>query len=630
AAGALLGQTAERLIGQPFGTPVMPGQTADIDIVRPSGGRCVGELRGTAIDWDGGPSYLITLRDVTEQRLQRQDYLDALERERQSRHATEMAERRAAFLAQASTHLAASLDYETALAALPRLVVPFLADWCAVHLRDGDRARLVGAAGAGLTAVPAGTLEQWHPLDPHAEHGIDAVLRTGETEFLPEVTDDMLADLAHTPERLEALRAVGLRSSLIVPMTVRGETLGSVALALARPDRAFGPAERALAEDLARRAAAAVDGGRVYRRLAEADRRKDEFLAMLAHELRNPLAPLRNALYMLRQGNGDPAAKEWAWDVVNRQVRYLGRLVDGLLDVSRITRGRVVLQREAVDLQALVRRVAEAARSLFDARRHQWELRLPVEPVYVLGDPLRLEQVLANLLDNAARYTPPRGRVAVTVRTDGGDAVVEVADTGAGIPAELLPKVFDLFTQADRPPDRSEGGLGIGLTLVKRLVELHGGRVVAHSAGPDQGSTFTVRLPALADSPAAAPAGAPAGRRVLVVDDNRDLAETLAMVLRLWGHDVAVAYDGQAALAAARERPPEVVFLDIGLPFLDGFEVAKRMRQQPETRRARIVAITGYGRDEDRRRSREVGIDVHLTKPVDPIDLQPLLADGNR
>jgi two-component system CheB/CheR fusion protein len=372
----------------------------------------------------------------------------------------------------------------------------------------------------------------------------------------------------------------------------------------------------------------AVDNGRTCRQLAEAERHKDEFLAMLAHELRNPLAPLRNALYMLRQGDGNPAAKEWAWEVVNRQVGHLGRLMDGLLDVSRVTRGRVALQREVVDIGALTRRVADAARPLFDARRHSCTLQLPASPAYVEGDPLRLEQVLANLLDNAARYTPPGGQITVTVGTDGTDATVAVADNGIGIAPDVLPRVFDLFTQADRRLDRSEGGLGIGLTLVKRLVESHGGRVVAHSDGTGEGSTFTVRLPALAPAMDGTVIP-PHRRRVLVVDDNRDLAESLAMVLRLWGHDVTVAYDGPAALVAARAQPPEVVFLDIGLPYLDGFQVAKQMRLEPALRRARIVAITGYGRDEDKLRSREVGIDLHLTKPVDPSDLQPLLAEMN-
>jgi signal transduction histidine kinase/CheY-like chemotaxis protein len=624
AAAQLLGHPPQQLVGHLFGIPILPGQTADIDVVCPTGGvGCVAELRATAIDWDGQPSYLLSLRDVTEQRRQRQDYVDGLERERESRRAAETAERRAAFLADVSTLLGATLDYATALCGLARFAVPFLANVCAVHLRDGDQVRLVAMAGASLDPVSTELIDRRRPFDHEAATGVAAVLKSGRTETQSEITDAVLTDLVGSSGEMQAVRAAGLRSVLIVPMASRGQTLG--ALALGRSERAFSPEDQSLAEDLARRAALAVDNGRLYRQLADADRRKDEFLAMLAHELRNPLAPLRNALYMLRQGDGHPAAKEWAWDVVNRQMRHLGRLVDGLLDVSRVTRGRVALQMEPVDVGALARRVIDAARPLFNTRGQKWAVRLPAEPVYVDGDPLRLEQVLANLLDNAARYTPPGGRIEVTVGRDGEDAIITVADTGVGIPADLLANVFDLFTQADRSLDRAEGGLGIGLTLVKRLVDLHGGRVAAHSDGVGTGSKFTVRLPAMASDGTAS--AAVQGRRVLVVDDNRDLAESLAMVLRLWGHEVAVAYDGPAALAAAHERPPEVVFLDIGLPHLDGFEVARRLREDPDLRRARIVAITGYGRDDDRRRAQDAGIDLHLTKPVDPSDLQPLLAE---
>ena len=630
AASVILDRPLDRLCGQPFGAPVVPGETADIDVPRADGDSGVAEFRVAAIDWDGEPAYLITLRDVTEERRTRKAYQQSLEREQASRHAAETAERRAAFLADASTLLCSSLDYETSLAALARFAVPFLADWCAIHLRQGDQVRLIGLACAGLDRpVTPDELKNVYPLDLNLPRGAAHVLRSGQAEHLPEITDAVLQDLACGPEQL---RTLGLRSSLVVPMALRGQTVGTLSFALARPGRSFGAADRALAEDLGRRAAVAVDNGRLYGLLAQADRCKDEFLAMLAHELRNPLAPLRNALYMLRQTGGNPAASEWAWEVTQRQMRHLGRLVDGLLDVSRVTRGRVQLRHEAVDLVALARRVTEAAGPQLEARRHRWAVHTPEAPLYVEGDPLRLEQVLANLIDNAARYTEPGGRVDVTLRRDGGAAVLEVADTGVGIEPHLLPRVFNLFEQAERPLDRSQGGLGIGLTLVRKLVELHGGRVEASSPGPRRGSTFTVRLPALDRAPGlpalADGRPAPRARRVLVVDDNRDLAESLAVVLRLWGHDVRVAYDGRSALETAQEYTPEVVLLDIGLPQLDGFEVARRLRQRPELRQARLVAITGYGRDEDRRRSAEAGFDLHLTKPVDPLDLQPLLVDG--
>lgn len=358
----------------------------------------------------------------------------------------------------------------------------------------------------------------------------------------------------------------------------------------------------------------------------ENDRRKDEYLAMLAHELRNPLAPLRNALYMLRRPDTLPAHQQWAWDVVRRQVRQLGQLVDGLIDAARVTRGRVELKREVVDLAALVRGCCEIAKAQFAARRHEWVADLPDRPLRIEGDPLRLEQVVVNLLDNAAKYTEPGGRVDIRLRRDGRDAVLDVCDTGAGISAVLLPRVFNLFEQADRPLDRGDGGLGIGLTLVRKLTELHGGTVSATSPGVGQGSCFSVRLPARVEEVQLEPAADPLPkRRVLVVDDNRDLAESLAMVLRLWGHDVKVEYDGPGALTAARDYRPDVVFLDIGLPGLDGYEVARRLRGPLGFRDARVVAITGYGREEDRKRAREAGFDMHLTKPVDPEDLQKLL-----
>jgi len=358
----------------------------------------------------------------------------------------------------------------------------------------------------------------------------------------------------------------------------------------------------------------------------ENDRRKDEYLAMLAHELRNPLAPLRNALYMLRRPDTLPAHQQWAWDVVRRQVRQLGQLVDGLIDAARVTRGRVELKREVVDLAALVRGCCEIAKAQFAARRHEWIADLPDKPLRVEGDPLRLEQVVANLLDNAAKYTGPGGRVEVSLRRDGREAVIEVRDTGAGISPVLLPRIFNLFEQAERPLDRGEGGLGIGLTLVRKLTELHGGTITAASPGVGHGSCFTVRLPAHVEGPQPEPPAEPAAqRRVLVVDDNRDLAESLGMVLRLWGHDVKVVYDGPGALATAREYRPDVIFLDIGLPGLDGYEVARRLRGPLGFRDTRVVAITGYGREEDRRKAREAGFDVHLTKPVDPEDLHKLL-----
>ena len=369
---------------------------------------------------------------------------------------------------------------------------------------------------------------------------------------------------------------------------------------------------------------------RSERALLEADRRKDEFLAMLAHELRNPVAAIRSAADTLgRAGDG------WAEDVIDRQVDQLSHLLDDLLDVARITRGLVRVQKEPVEVGAVVRRAVESVRRLIDERRHRLEVTTAPGPLWIQADPVRLEQVLVNLLENAAQFTPPGGRIRLDTRREADRVVLEVGDDGAGIPPEILPRVFDLFAQGDRTPDRSEGGLGIGLTVVRKLVELHDGTVSARSEGPGKGSAFVVTLPA-AEAPAQLPPPAPAPvpppanadprrTRILIVDDNQDLARGMARLLELLGHDAEVAYDGPEGIEAARRYQPDVILLDIGLPGLDGYFVARALRQEGfgETL---IIAISGYGQEEDRRRSLEAGMDHHLTKPVDIKAITALIA----
>ncbi len=352
--------------------------------------------------------------------------------------------------------------------------------------------------------------------------------------------------------------------------------------------------------------------------LKEADRRKDEFLAMLAHELRNPLAPMSNALHIVRLRGGllDHSVRQ-SWEIMERQVEHLSRLVDDLLDVSRITRGKIKLQTEPVDVATIVARAVEGSRPLVEARGHTLEVSVPKERLLVEGDTTRLAQILWNLLNNSAKYTPEGGRIWLTVEEVNREVVIRVKDTGLGIRAAVLPRIFDLFTQAERTLARSEGGLGIGLTLVRRLTELHGGRVEAFSEGPSRGSEFVVHLPLLAkeESASTAAAGEPENEpqrpsrshRILVVDDNRDSAETLARLLRLIGHEVRTAYHGQEGLEAVRAFRPELVLLDIGLPVMDGYEVAKRIRADPELAGLVLVALTGYGGDEDRRKAQACG-----------------------
>jgi signal transduction histidine kinase/CheY-like chemotaxis protein len=365
---------------------------------------------------------------------------------------------------------------------------------------------------------------------------------------------------------------------------------------------------------------------------AGADRRKDQFLAMLAHELRNPLAPIRNAVELMRQVETSDPTFQPSREMVERQVKHLARLVDDLLDVSRITHGSIRLRKEAVDLNAVIRRAAEGARPLLDSRAHGLEVQLPEEPIRLEADPTRLEQVISNLLDNAAKYTMPGGHVWVSAAREGNEAVIRVRDTGIGVPPDVLDRVFEPFVQSDGSLARTEGGLGVGLTLVRSLVQMHGGRVEASSPGLGQGSEFVLRLPAAQPVEAAVPAAEPAvpvaprSLRVLVVEDNIDAAESLATLVRLWNHDVAVVHDGRTALEAARQQQPEVVLLDIGLPGLDGYQVARRLRNELGLDHTLLVAMTGYGQPEDRRRSREAGIHHHFVKPVEPIVLRNLLA----
>jgi signal transduction histidine kinase len=377
--------------------------------------------------------------------------------------------------------------------------------------------------------------------------------------------------------------------------------------------------------------------------LREADRRKDEFLATLAHELRNPLAPIRNALHLIALAGDDRAAVAETRGLMERQLAQMVRLIDDLLDLSRITRGTLELRKAPVELAAVVRAAVETSEPLVAAAGHELTVELPPGPWTIDADAVRLAQVFANLLNNAARYTPAGGRIRVTAaraagRSPAGDVVVTVSDTGLGIPTAMLTRVFDMFTQVDRAPERTQGGLGIGLTLVKRLVELHGGTVEARSDGPDRGSVFVVRLPlAKADSGSrgagsdgelsgTAPRPAPALKKVLVADDNRDAADSLGALLRVMGGEARVVYDGLAAVAAAAEFRPALALLDLGMPGLSGHDAARRIRQQPGGRDLLLVALTGWGQEEDHRRSREAGFDLHLVKPVDPAVLRSLLA----
>ena len=411
------------------------------------------------------------------------------------------------------------------------------------------------------------------------------------------------------------------------------ETLNRV---LQRANQELESANRSLQTEVAERT-------RVELALKEADRHKDEFLAMLAHELRNPLAPIHNAVQLMhRQSFADPQLT-WSRDVIGRQLAHLTRLVDDLLDVSRITRGKINLSKEVIELETLMTRTLETVQPLLEERGHKLTVEVPKGILAVLGDPTRLVQALGNVLGNAAKYTERGGHITLAAAESGAEVVIRVRDNGIGIPAELMPMIFNLFTQLDRTSGPPQSGLGIGLALVQRLVEMHGGSVSARSDGLGKGSEFLIRLPlfiretvesgqpiqqrsALEQSMTNAEGPARTQRRILVADDNNDALESLATLLQLSGHEVYTAANGAMALESAEQHRPEVALLDIGMPKLDGYEVARRIRAQPWGQRITLVALTGWGQDSDRRRSQEAGFDSHLVKPLDLDKLMELLA----
>ncbi len=569
-------------------------------------------------DEDGQPARMVGVgMDVTERRRAEQD---------------------ARFLADASAALAGLVDYESTLQKVARLAVPNFADWCAVDMLDEAGAlRRVAVAHVDPSKVElAHELHRRYPPDPAAPQGVWNVVRTGKSEIVPEIGDERLAATVPDAELLRILRELGLKSYMGVPLAVRGRVLGVVTFIAAESGRRYAAADLAVAEDLAHRAAVAIDNARLYQALKEADRRKDEFLALLGHELRNPLAPISNALHVLKLPGADAAITGRAREMMERQVEHMVRLVDDLLDVSRIMRGKVQLRREPVELATAVARAVETSQPVIDAEGHRLTVSLPPEPLWVHGDLVRLAQVVSNLVNNAAKYTERGGQISLAAVREVDEAVLRVRDTGIGIAPELLPRLFDMFFQAERRTKDSQGGLGIGLSLVRGLVELHGGSVEARSAGPGQGSEFVVRLPLLERDERSSDRrnrsgqeseGKLAPRRVLVVDDNVDAADSLAMLLRLQGQEVAVAYDGPSALAKAEADPPAIAFLDLGMPRMDGYELARAFRARPALKGVLLVALTGWGQPEDRQRTREAGFDHHLVKPVEADALHRLFGE---
>ena len=530
------------------------------------------------------------------------------------------------FLAKASVLLEQSLGPAETMSAIVALAVPDFADACTLEIATGEGVATEQVAVAHRDPAKVALLREFrrkYPVDPAEPYGTGEVLRSGKSEFFPDIPEPLIDQTSRGPDYARLLREIGLRSAITVPMTAGGERLGTISFV--RVERRYHLTDVTTAEEVGRRAAIAVQTSRLFdeaqraRREAEAaSRAKDEFLAMLGHELRNPLAPIVTALQLLRLRGDLKNGREQA--ILDRQVKHLVRLVDDLLDIARVTRGLVELKRETLQLSAVVARGVEMASPLLEQRRHLFSSEVP-EGLWLDGDETRIAQVFGNLLNNAAKYTPPGGIVSIRADRDGDELVVRVRDNGNGIRPDLLPQVFDLFVQGDRSIERGEGGLGIGLTLVRTFVSMHGGTVKAFSEGAGKGSEFVVRLPALREATAqelpsplrAAPAGK--GLRVLLVDDNEDAAQMLGEVLTAGGHQVRVAHDAPGALLAARGFVPEVAVLDIGLPVMDGYELARRLRG--EQGEIRLIAVTGYGQESDRERGRAAGFEAHLIKPVD-------------
>ena len=561
-------------------------------------------------------SVFVNLFQMTEQVKRQAEERLALIQERTRREAAEESNRRLEFLAKAGSILGRSLDFDATVTDMAKLVVPFLADQAVVAVpQPGGSLRMITARSDPLGAIIA-EKNDLRSLPPELASVIQRVSAGTSCETICQPG-------SHTDS--------SVTTALIQALAPRGQTLAVLALVMTTSGRHFGSGEMAMARALAGRAETALDNARLYQDVQQADRQKNEFLSMLAHELRNQLAPIRSGVEVLRLLDSGDENLAMTRDIIERQVAHLVRLVDDLLDVSRITQGKIRLQCEQVDLGNIVASAVEISRPLIEARRHQLTVSLPPKPITLTADPIRLAQILSNLLNNAGKYTEQGGHIWLSVALEGADAVFRVRDTGIGIPSEMLSKIFDLFTQADRALDRSQGGLGIGLTLVRYLVEMHGGSVEARSDGPGFGSEFTVRIPAISDQQIESTTDQSCDspretiNRILIVDDNIDAADSLGILLRFRGNHVELAYDGHSAIETAKRLRPEVVLLDIGLPGMDGYEVAKLLRSDSDFHNTLIVAVTGYGQEEDRQHALAAGFNCHLTKPVNIVELNRML-----
>jgi PAS domain S-box-containing protein len=589
---------------------------------------------------------VLVFRDVSERRDAERERQTLLDRERDARSAAEAASGRLAFLADASAVIASSLDFESTLMSVARLAVPSLGDWCAVDIVEdsGTYSRLAVVHVDPSKEKLARELQGPFTHGPGAVHGLAHVERTGQPEFHPEVGAALLAEVVPDPERRARLRELGFGSYMCIPLIAAGRVLGAITFVRGRADRRYGVDDLALGEALARRASLAIENARLFREAQIASRTKDEFLATLSHELRTPLNAMLGWASMLLSGTLDPPTSARALESIERNTRAQVQLIDDLLDVSRIISGKLRLHVRAVDLIPVIEAALEATRPAAEAKGIQLELALDAGAGPVPGDPDRLQQVFWNLLSNAIKFTPKGGRVRIRLERIDSRVRIRVADTGKGIAPEFLPYIFDRFRQAESPTTRTQGGLGLGLAIVRHLVDLHGGTVRADSAGEGQGSTFTLELPVraareaeadeqwAARAPGAAHRFEPppilAGLKVLVVDDDRDARDLVSTILQQCRAVVTTVADTTSALRAAEREHFDLLVSDIGLPGEDGYALIRKLRALEVTRGGRLpaVALTAYARSDDRRLALLAGFQMHVSKPVQPAELVGVVA----
>ncbi|HEV2911889.1 MAG TPA: PAS domain S-box protein [Pyrinomonadaceae bacterium] len=574
------------------------------------------------------------------------------EEQSRMRAEAEAAERRSQLLAEASKLLASTLDYELTLAQLTRLVVPDLADWCAVDILgdDGSINRLAVAHIDPAKVEWANELQQRYPPNPKAERGVPLVLRTGISELYPDISDELLVEAALDDEHLQIMRAIGFTSVMIVPLSAHGRTLGAITFVAAESGRRYGEADLAFAEDLARRAASAIENARLYRNAQDANRTKDEFLATLSHELRTPMTAIMGWTYLMRGGQLDEKNFARALETIQRNARSQTQLIDDLLDISRVITGKLRLDVRAVDLGAVIQAAADSLQPAADAKGIRLRSLLDPSAGPISGDPDRLQQVVWNLLSNAIKFTPRGGSVEVRLERANSHVEIVVSDTGKGIAPEFLPHVFERFRQADQTITRSHGGLGLGLDIVRQLVELHGGAVHVASPGEGQGATFTVTLPLMPvrteppdngtarrvhptarSAPAIFDSAPPPELRdlkILIVDDEQDTRELLIVLLTNYGARVVSAASAAEGLEFLEREGPDVMVCDIGMPGEDGYSFIRKVRSLPAERGGRTpaAALTAYAREEDRMRALMAGYQLHVAKPVNPAELITVVA----